>query len=75
MNPGDSFSTAMAYEEVSGLIFMGLRHYGIAVYPPLFGIVTTQMREEEVEITTEAMEKTLADIMPVIEVKYPQLLI
>ena len=75
MHPGDSFSTAMAYEEVSGLIFMGLRYYGIAVYPPLFGIVTTQMREEEVKITTEAMEKTLADIMPVIEAKYPQLLI
>lgn len=75
LNPGDSFSTAMAYEEISGLIFMGLRFYGIAVYPPLFGIVTTQMREEEVKITTEAMEKTLADIMPVIEAEYPQLLI
>ena len=75
MSPSDSFSTAMAYEEVSGLIFMGLRYYGIAVYPPLFGIVTTQMREEEVERTAEAMEKTLADIIPVIEAKYPQLLI
>jgi glutamate-1-semialdehyde 2,1-aminomutase len=74
-NPRDSFMAAMASEEIAGLIFMGLRYHGVAVYPPLFGIVSTAIGEEEVKYAIDALEKTLEDIAPLIAGSAPHLLL
>ncbi|MBT3369100.1 MAG: aminotransferase class III-fold pyridoxal phosphate-dependent enzyme, partial [Nitrospina sp.] len=74
-NPRDSFMANMASEEIAGLIFMGLRYHGVAVYPPLFGIVSTAIGEEEVTVAIDALEKTLEDIAPHIVESAPHLLL
>lgn len=73
-SPRDTFGAAMAAETVTGLIFMGLRYYGVSIYPPLFGIVSTAIQEEDVDLAIHALAKTLKDIRPIIEKECPHLI-
>jgi glutamate-1-semialdehyde 2,1-aminomutase len=74
-NPRDTFGAAMEAEQITGLIFMGLRYYGITIYPPLFGIVSTAIQDKDIDLTVHALEKTLREIRPIVEKECPHLLL
>ena len=74
-SPRDTFGAAMAAETIAGLIFMGLRYYGVSFYPPLFGIVSTAIQDKDVDLAVHALEKTLKDIRPIVEKECPHLIV
>jgi glutamate-1-semialdehyde aminotransferase len=74
-SPRDAFGAFMAAESIAGLIFMGLRYYGVSIYPPLFGIVSTAMQDKDVDLAIHALAKTLKDIRPIIEKECPHLIV
>jgi glutamate-1-semialdehyde 2,1-aminomutase len=74
-SPRDAFGAAMAAETIAGLIFMGLRYYGVSIYPPLFGIVSTSIEDKDVDLAVHALAKTLKDVRPIVENKCPHLIV
>jgi glutamate-1-semialdehyde 2,1-aminomutase len=73
-NPRESIGAAAAAEEVAGLIFMGMRYHGVCIYPPLFGSLSTAVKDKDVDLAISALAKTLKEIRPVIEEKCSYLL-
>lgn len=60
-----------AGEDIRNLLFLGMRHYGVYLFPSpsIFGNVSTAMREEDIDKIAHVFEQTLTDIRPIIKSK------
>ena len=69
-NPHDvGMAISRAGDEIRNLLFLGMRHYGVYLFPSpsVFGHISTAMQEADIDTIIQALEQTLFEIKPFIK--------
>ncbi len=69
-NPHDvGMAISRAGDEIRNLLFLGMRHHGVYLFPSpsIFGHISTAMQEADIDTIIKALEQTLFEIKPFIK--------